>query len=94
MATRRVIPKFDSEADEARWWFEHADELMDDFDAAAADGTLGHGTVARRFGLTNIVELKSNDVDLARELAARHGVEYQTYVQNLVHDALVLAKAS
>jgi predicted DNA binding CopG/RHH family protein len=40
------------------------------------------------------VELQSNDVDLARELAARHGVEYQTYVQNLVHDALILAKAS
>jgi len=92
---KRTIPKFASEAEEAKWWFEHADDFADDILAAIDDGTLVRGRTAQRFGLgSNVVELKSNDVDLARELAARHGVEYQTYVQNLVHDALILAKAS
>lgn len=89
MTNKRIIPSFASEAEEARWWFEHADELNEDFEKAAADGTLGRGTVARRFGLvSNLVRLEPTDADTARKLAAQRGLEYEKYVQGLVHQAL------
>jgi hypothetical protein len=30
----RVIPEFKTEAEEAKWWFEHDEELTDDFEQA------------------------------------------------------------
>ena len=89
MTSKRMIPNFANEAEEAKWWFEHADGFIDDFKQAAADGTLGRGTVARRFGLqSNLVRLEPKDAATARELAAKRGVEYEQYVQRLVHQAL------
>jgi predicted DNA binding CopG/RHH family protein len=84
-----MIPSFTSEAEEAQWWFEHSDELDKDFEQAAADGTLGHGTLARRFDLkSNLIRIEPRDADTARVLAAQRGLEYEKYVQRLIHDAL------
>jgi hypothetical protein len=96
MTDKRIIPSFATEAEEAQWWFDHSDELDKDFEQAAAAGTLKRRTIARRFGLvTNFVGLKQNDADKARELAAKQGVEFEAFVQNLVHEALEqVAKAS
>jgi hypothetical protein len=89
MTNKRVIPEFATEAEEAEWWFEHRDELSDDFVAAAKDGTLGRGRLASRFGLTtNLVAINQADAAIARERAAQSGMEYQAYVQRLVHQAL------
>jgi hypothetical protein len=98
MSTKRVFPKFANEEEEATWYFEHADELAEDFDAAAANGTLGYGRLARRFGLQpNVVYLQPADANLAREQAERRGIDYDKYVQGLIHEALLkdcLASAS
>jgi predicted DNA binding CopG/RHH family protein len=96
MATKRIIPSFSSEAEEAQWWFEHSDELDKDFEQAAADGTLGQARTAQRFGLTsNIVLLTPKDAAMAREQAAKQGIAYEAYVKNLLHEALEqVAKAS
>ena len=96
MTNKRVIPKFNSEAEEADWWFEHADDFADDILAGIADGTLKRSTVAQRFGLvSNVVEIKPTDAERAREYAATRGIEYEAYVQQLVHEALEhVAKAS
>jgi len=96
MTNKRVLPDFANEEEEAQGWFEHADELADDFVSAAADGTLGRRRTASRLGLiSNLVTLKPHDADVARELAAKRGVTYETFVQDLFHDALEnLAKAS
>ena len=89
MSDRRVIPSFANEAEEAQWWFEHSDELDKDFEQAAADGSLGRGTVARRFGLvSNLIRLEPHDAVTARKLAAQRGLEYEKYVQGLLHQAL------
>jgi hypothetical protein len=48
MADMTTLPKFNSEAEEAQWWADHQDDLADKFEAAAANGTLGRGTVAKR----------------------------------------------
>jgi hypothetical protein len=96
MTNKRVLPDFANEEEEAAWWFEHADELADDFVAAAADGTLGRRRTAERLGLvSNLVTIKPHDADVAREMAARQGVPYETFVADVFHKALeTLAKAS
>ena len=92
----RVIPGFASEAEEAKWWFDHQDEFLEDFKEAAANGTLGQGTVARRMGLpTTTIRLDPVDIQMAREQAEKRGLKYQTYLKMLLHEALTReAKAS
>jgi len=41
------MPKFETEAEEAQWWFDHRDDLSDEFIRRAAEGTLGEGTLGR-----------------------------------------------
>lgn len=94
--TKKILPEFQSEADEAKWWFDHQDELLEDFKAAAADGTLQRGTAARLGGLpTTTIRLDPADIQMAREQAEKRGLKYQTYLKMLVHESLLReAKAS
>jgi len=41
------LPKFETEAEEAQWWFDHRDDLSDEFVRRAAEGTLGEGSMGR-----------------------------------------------
>lgn len=86
---KRVVPKFESEAEEAKWWFDNQDELLKDFERAAAEGQLGHGTVARRMGIpTTTIRLDPVDIEMARDQASERGLKYQTYLKMLLHEAL------
>ena len=90
---KRVFPDFRSEAEEAKWWFDHQDELLEDFKQAAKEGRLGRGTAARQAGIpTTTIRLDPDDIALAREQASKRGLKYQTYLKMLVHEALVKAK--
>jgi predicted DNA binding CopG/RHH family protein len=90
---KRLVPKFESEADEAKWWFDHQDELLKDFQQAAVEGRLGHGTVARRMGIpTTTIRLDPADIELARKQAEKRGLKYQTYLKMLLHEALLKAE--
>ena len=44
----QVLPQFENEAEEARWWFEHREEIGKEIVAASRQGRLGEGSVARR----------------------------------------------
>jgi predicted DNA binding CopG/RHH family protein len=86
---KRILPDFKSEAEEAKWWFDHQDELDQDFAEAAANGTLGRGTAARLGGLpTTTIRLDPVDIQIAREQAEKRGLKYQTYIKMLLHEAL------
>jgi predicted DNA binding CopG/RHH family protein len=86
---KRELPKFQSEADEAKWWFDNQDELDKDFAQAAAEGGLGRGTAARQGGIpTTTIRLDPDDIALARTQASERGLKYQTYLKMLVHEAL------
>jgi predicted DNA binding CopG/RHH family protein len=92
---RLVVPKFETEAEEAKWWFDNQDALDREFAQAAADGTLGVGTVARRMGIpTTTIRLDPADIAMAREQASKRGLKYQTYLKMLVHEALLKADAA
>jgi predicted DNA binding CopG/RHH family protein len=90
---KRILPDFKSEAEEAKWWFDHQDELDKDFEQTAAEGRLGHGTAARIGDIpTPTIHLDPEDVALASEQASQRGLKYQTYLKMLVHEALLKAK--
>jgi hypothetical protein len=92
------VPKFDNEADEARWWSDHRDDLTQAFQDAAAKFEVSRGSAAiaaRREGAapigitpTTTIRLDPEDISRARTLAAKRGLRYQTYVKMLLHEAL------
>jgi predicted DNA binding CopG/RHH family protein len=80
---------FKNEEEEAKWWDKQQDTLADEFERAAAEGKLGHGTVARK-GITptTTIRLAPEDILLARTQAERRGLRYQTYLKMVIHEAL------
>jgi predicted DNA binding CopG/RHH family protein len=87
-------PRFQTEADEAKWWSENQEFIADRFEQAKAAGKLGKGTVARmaqqRSGASPTITIRLPEADLARarNLAAQKGLRYQTYLKMLLHEAL------
>jgi len=93
---KRIIPKFESEAEEAKWWFDNREELDQDFVQAFAEGRLRRRTEPRTGSLpTTTIRLDPVDIELARQQAEKRGLKYQTYLKMLIHEALAQeAKAS
>ena len=42
------IPKFESELEEAKWWFVNQDDILRELQSAAIEGRLGRRTIADR----------------------------------------------
>ena len=86
---RLKAPKFDNEAQEADWLYEHREELAAEFLQAAQEGRVRHGTLKQR-GVTpaTTIRLAPEDISRARTLAERRGLRYQTYLKMLIHEAL------
>jgi predicted DNA binding CopG/RHH family protein len=80
-------PEFKSEAEEAAWWDSHPDETLAMFKQAEADGSLGRGTLARRAATS--IRLDAGDIELAKSLAAKRGLRYQTYLKMILHQHLL-----
>ena len=88
------IPKFQSEAEEAQWWFDHREETGVWQEQAAKEGrTTGLGEVLRTRRQTGAtptgsIRIDPGDLSRARLLAERRGLRYQTYLKMLLHEAL------
>jgi predicted DNA binding CopG/RHH family protein len=83
------IPEFKTEREEAQWWSENQDQVAQRFERAAAEGTLGRGTVVRRGKTpTTTIRLDPEDIKKARFYAQREGLKYQTYLKMLIRQAL------
>lgn len=85
---------FKNEADEGEFWQQNQEQLADEFEQAAAAGTLGRGTAAREAGITptTTIRLNPKDVLKARQQAEQRGLRYQTYLKMLIHEALERAE--
>jgi len=59
----RKIPKFENEAEEAKWWFKHRDGVAAALVSALRRGASGEGSVARR-------ERKLREANAARSKSA------------------------
>jgi predicted DNA binding CopG/RHH family protein/uncharacterized DUF497 family protein len=88
-------PEFKSEAEEAAWWDDHPDETLALFEQAAQDGTLGRGTLVRRAQTAaTSIRLDVADIELAKTLAEKRGLRYQTYLKMIIHQQLLKEASS
>ena len=99
MKQKRVIPAFKSESEEEAWWFKNRARLDKDFVAAAKRGELKRldtATLKARLASSKArvvsIRLPENDLEMARQQAARKGLPYQTYIKSLLHQALHQAR--
>jgi predicted DNA binding CopG/RHH family protein len=89
-----AVPKFKSEAEEARWWYENRDKVEDALISAMDNGTIRRGTPKRltkeaRAARNITIRIAEADLDLARKQAEEKGLPYQTYIKSVLHEELV-----
>ncbi|HEY9126227.1 MAG TPA: hypothetical protein VIM62_03830 [Acidobacteriaceae bacterium] len=106
MTTELTIPKFETEAEEAQWWYDNRDKVSAAFHKAAKEGRLKRGGVRRLFSErgvtlpppqpipTTTIRLDPEDISKAREQAAKRGLRYQTYLKMIIHEALLKAESA
>ncbi|MGD0801457.1 MAG: hypothetical protein ABR906_09090 [Terracidiphilus sp.] len=97
------VPKFATEAEEAKWWFDNQEIVFEEFKKAAKAGTLGRGGARRLFaekGIpfpepkppaptpTTTIRLDPEDIAKARVQAKKRGLRYQTYLKMIIHEEL------
>ena len=85
-----IIPKFASEAEDARWHDRHRRKLESAVARRILEGsTLTMQQAAARARTRPItIRLATEDMNKARGLAAQKGIGYQTYIKMLLHEAL------
>jgi hypothetical protein len=88
------IRRFQSEAQEAQWWFDHREETSSWMEKTAGErGATNLSEVLQRrrqAGPTPTVSIRIDPGDLSRAkiLAGRRGLRYQTYLKMLLHEAI------
>ena len=87
------IPEFESGTEEARWWDEHRDLVEENLIAVMRDGTVQTGSAQRlvreaRASKNITIRMPLADLERARQLSARKGLAYQTFIKMLLHEAL------
>lgn len=95
MAKRVIDKRFESEAEEAEWWYENREMISSDFAEAVKAGEakiltkdrLDEHVAASKAKVVSIPVVES-DLELAQQQAARKGLPYQTYLGSLLHEAL------
>ena len=90
MENRLIIPKFKSEAEEARWLDRHKRQLEAEMMRRIKEGsalTLQQAMARRKLRPVTI-RLASEDLNTARALAAEKGIGYQTYIKLLLRESL------
>ena len=88
-----VVPKFATEAEEARWWDNHMDVVGKNLVEAIRTGAVKRGgprrVIQERRESKNItIRVAVADIARARVLAAQKGIGYQTYMKILLKEAL------
>jgi predicted DNA binding CopG/RHH family protein len=93
-ADRTKVPKFATEAEEAKWWDDHKEMVEENLIQAIRDGTTHRGTARRlvqeaRASRNVTIRMAEADLDLARKQAKDKGLPYQTYIKSVLHEELV-----
>ena len=92
---KREIPRFESETQEAEWWYRQRDRTARWMEEAVAAGeTTTLPKVLERSRTRALprpavsMRIDPLDVARARALAARRGLPYETYLRKLLRQAL------
>jgi hypothetical protein len=101
MASTFIVPKFATETEEADWWYENRHLVEQEFLSASSEGRIGRGTLKRRMEeaqdklrVEATIQLDEEDARKARAAAERRGMQLQSFVKMLVHNALEQDEAS
>ena len=97
--TKRMVPTFATEAEEAEWWFKnrniHGKQLLaavksGDAQVLTKDKLLERLAASRKTPAPVVaLRIPQADLDLARKQALEKGLPYQTYIKSLLHETLV-----
>lgn len=87
-------PKFNSEQEEADWLDANPDFLLQQFERAASEGRIGHGSAAQRWAEIQAakqtsIALDPVDIAMAARQSERKGLDRQSYLKALLHEALL-----
>jgi predicted DNA binding CopG/RHH family protein len=90
---RAKVPKFATEAEEARWWDRNSKMVEKELAAALKAGSTQSGTAQRlvkeaRESKNITIRMPLAEVERARALAEKKGIGYQTYMKMLLREAL------
>ena len=96
--SKRVVPAFATEAEEAEWWFKNRNVHDKQFLQAVKSGeaqVLTKEKLLKRISASKktpapVVALRIPEADLAlaRKQAGEKGLPYQTYIKSLLHETL------
>jgi len=87
------IPEFENEAQEAAWWDDHKALVEENLLNGIREGNAQKGNAQRLIGEArsskNItIRMPLADLERARQLSAKKGLGYQTFMKMLLHEAL------
>jgi hypothetical protein len=86
-----VVPKFESDDEEAQWWYDHKDIVEHNLSEALRNGTGHRGTmqrVLRQARGSKSIALPPADLERAERLSRQKKVDFQSYIHRLLHKAL------
>ena len=97
--SKRAVPAFASEAEEAAWWYRNRNLHDVEFAAAVKSGeaqALTGERLRERIEASKaktpaqVISLRvaAADLAMARRQAERKGLPYQTYIKSLLHETL------
>jgi len=93
MKGNRIVPKFKSEKQEAKWWDENRKKIEQNLLNAVGSGSARRGTAVKPTQLAraskNItIRLPIDDINRARRLSEKKGIRYQTLIKMYLHEVL------
>jgi hypothetical protein len=89
MNVMKQLPAFNTEAEEAEWWFANREVHGEEMARAIREGRAGRNTLAERVAAAAAtIRIDPEDIATVRAIAERRGVDVNSYLKQLVHEAL------
>ena len=90
MEAKIKLPKFATEAEEAKWWDDNRKRVEENLMAAIEGGETTRGNAQRlvkeaRESKNITIRMAESDLTLARKQAEEKGLPYQTYIKSVPH---------
>ena len=95
-----IVPKFATEAEEAKWWYDNREAHGRELHAAVKTGEakiltkerlLARLAASRAKSAAPVISMRipAADLAMARRQAEKKGLPYQTYIKSLLHEILM-----